>query len=154
MNFYEQLFKSISETDETNDQEDNNVCLITNETLEEDYITLDCGHKFNYVSIYNEVYQQKYKMSSTEVQNVNRFSIKCPYCREIQNSLLPPPPDTHKNLEKTKFVNFPLHSCMRPYLCSYVFKTGKKKGTKCSIPSFCDHCTRHIRYKKHNVTIS
>ena len=34
-------------------------CLITNEPLQKDYITLKCGHKFNYVPIFNEVLFQK-----------------------------------------------------------------------------------------------
>ena len=34
-------------------------CLITNEPLQKDHITLKCGHKFNYVPIFNEVLFQK-----------------------------------------------------------------------------------------------
>lgn len=147
MNFYEELFKSISNIDETDNITNDNVCLITNETLDDDHVKLECGHTFNYVPIYNEIYQQKYNKTSTEVQIVDRYSLKCPYCRNIQHGLLPPPQDKHGELGDTKFVNFPLHKCMKQHTCKYIFISGKNKGIQCSKPSFGDYCTRHIKYK-------
>ena len=65
----------------------NNICLITGEQLETNYIELDCKHCFNYIPIYNEVVYQKTKRLLD-----NRFlknnQIKCPYCRKINNNLL------------------------------------------------------------------
>ena len=36
-------------------------CLISNELLVCNYITLECNHKFNYLELYNEVVEQKTK---------------------------------------------------------------------------------------------
>ena len=39
-------------------------CLITNSDLDNNHITLSCGHKFNYYPLYEEVYSTKnYKKS-------------------------------------------------------------------------------------------
>jgi hypothetical protein len=37
-------------------------CLITDEKLRKDHITLKCGHKFNYVPLFKEVIFQKCSM--------------------------------------------------------------------------------------------
>ena len=42
-------------------EEKDNICLISNDKLEVNYITLGCGHKFNYLDLYNEVVYQKTK---------------------------------------------------------------------------------------------
>ena len=34
-------------------------CLISDDLLEDNYITLNCGHKFNYDSIYNQIKTSK-----------------------------------------------------------------------------------------------
>jgi hypothetical protein len=85
INFYEELSKSL------NSQEiktENKNCLITNEILTEKYIELKCGHCFNYIPLWKEIYNQKFAPSfqkSYKLQN----SIQCPYCRQIHNHLLP-----------------------------------------------------------------
>ena len=61
MAFFEQLYKSLDETDlDTN----NDVCLITGLPLTEHFVQLDCGHKFNYIPLYKEVINQKIKINS------------------------------------------------------------------------------------------
>ena len=50
MNFFEELMISISEEQE---QENDRVCLITNEPLVEPIITLECNHSFNYNAIFS-----------------------------------------------------------------------------------------------------
>ena len=49
LDFYEELYKSL-DIEETNEktEEDNNLCLITNQPLTEKSVELNCGHKFNY----------------------------------------------------------------------------------------------------------
>ena len=74
--------------DESMDVSSNEKCLISNEDLESNYIKLDCGHKYNYLDLYNEIVYQKTK----KILDNNRLKInemKCPYCRNITNKLLP-----------------------------------------------------------------
>lgn len=136
ISFYEELFKSINDVDDY----DLNECLISLQKLETDHVTLECGHKFNYKPIFDEVFRQKHLKSSYETQRLGKYDIKCPYCRNIQHSLLPP----HTEMQMT-YVNKPLHKCMKPHKCSYVFKNGVKKGTICNKPSFSDYCQGHIK---------
>ena len=81
--FYDALYKSLDDEDDTE-----NKCLITNLPLLDDCITLDCDHKFNYKSIYTEAYKQKTKNNAIELPNKSVY-FKCPYCRKIQEKLLP-----------------------------------------------------------------
>jgi hypothetical protein len=98
--FYEELKKMM---ENENDQDEGDVCKITLTPLLEDFVTLECGHKFNYDAIFNEIYQQKcvfmtYTFISAIHQIEKKFSnpkdctyfIRCPYCRNIQFSLIPP----------------------------------------------------------------
>lgn len=65
-----------------------NICLISQEKIQHNYIVLDCGHKYNYESIYNEMlYQQTKKLLDNRYIKFNQ--IKCPYCRYITNNNLP-----------------------------------------------------------------
>lgn len=155
MNFYQELFKSLSknDTDEeiSNTQisnNKNNLCLITNEPLSYIHVSLECGHKFNYEPIFQEIKHQKKKYSNIyEVQILDRFEIKCPYCRNIQKSLLPPPPKK-SGFESVYLVNRPIKYCMKPKnKCPYVFKGGKNKGTKCNKECYYIYCNNH--YKEH-----
>ncbi len=67
-------------------------CLITHSPLCSDHVTLVCGHKFNYDAIFNDVYNHKKKFNDLEMSRLKDTQIRCPYCRNIQNSLLPCPP--------------------------------------------------------------
>ena len=120
MNFFEELMISISEEHE---QENDRVCLITNEPLVEPIITLECNHSFNYNAIFNEVKNQKTIYNKLETQTLKRQQIKCPYCRNLQNKLLP----KFKDEEEIIGVNSPLKYCMYLNNCDYVFKSGKRK---------------------------
>ena len=89
--FHKLLMQELS-----NDSIDNfdNICLISNEPLEKDHITFTCKHKFNYIPIFNEIIRQKHhiihrKYNNLEVQKLTKFQMKCPYCRKIQNGILP-----------------------------------------------------------------
>ena len=53
--FNEQLMKALCESDDNEDK----VCLISNEILKDDHVELECGHKFNYESMFKELIQQK-----------------------------------------------------------------------------------------------
>ena len=97
INFYESLYKSL---DDDSDDEDN-LCQITGIPLDAKAITLECKHNFNYEALYKEIYNQRFvfktyeyiKLSNKEqkiLTDSNKdYFIKCPYCRNIQFSILP-----------------------------------------------------------------
>ena len=74
--------------DDINSQER---CMITQTPLYNDYVTLECGHKFNYDAIFNDIYNHKKRFHELETSRLQTSQIRCPYCRNIQNSLLPCP---------------------------------------------------------------
>ena len=86
VDFYDELYKSLDVVDDNASEETK--CLITNMILEEDYVKLKCGHKFNYIPLYNELKKQK-KNCNVDNYHANKLLIKCPYCRSFQAELLP-----------------------------------------------------------------
>ena len=81
---------------EINSNEDNNadlnfdnICLITNEPLFDKFVTMECGHKFNYIPLYNDLIKQKYFTNVMEESRLKINEIRCPYCRSISNQLIP-----------------------------------------------------------------
>ena len=58
ISFNEELMKMLNDNDNKNEDFENK-CLISGEELEDNFITLECNHKFNYKHIYNEVHKQK-----------------------------------------------------------------------------------------------
>jgi sarcosine oxidase delta subunit len=136
--FNEELLKMIC-TDDVDDE----CCLIDGDALENNHITLKCGHKFNYFNIFNEVKCQKTVKNNKEIQHLKKSQIKCPYCRNIQNGILP-----HiEGYEKIKNVNTPEKYVMKNNKCNYVFKSGKRKGLSCNKGCYYDNCKQHIKYK-------
>lgn len=86
ISFYEELYKSLDEDD--NNQEDN-LCLITNAPLSNHFVTMECGHKFNYEPLYNDILNHKKKYNNMERCILKTIEIRCPYCRKVQKNLLP-----------------------------------------------------------------
>ena len=119
----------------------NDFCLISNTKLTSTAIKLSCGHSFNYEPIYREVIKQKLNRSTLEVVKLAEYQIKCPYCRNIQEKLLP-----FLKIPGTKRlygVNHPLHKTMCNNLCEYQFKSGKNKGKTCDSICFFEYCNTH-----------
>ena len=98
INFQEELHKLLDEN--SDDEDDNNLCKITGLPLIDKYVSLECGHKFNYDAIYTEIYNQKIIFKTyTSFIPKNDFKkmrelqldyyIRCPYCRNIQFTILP-----------------------------------------------------------------
>lgn len=87
ISFYEELYKSLDEPESQEESAD--LCLITNSPLTENFVTLNCNHKFNYDAIYNDIHCHKKKYNSMERCAVKQKEIRCPYCRTIHPSLLP-----------------------------------------------------------------
>ena len=111
IDFYEELYKSIGqepkepkETKEPkeikegieqrnktgeDDQEEPFLCLISNMPLTENFVKMNCGHKFNYIPLYNDILNHKKKFNIMEHQSLKNIEIRCPYCRKVQQELLP-----------------------------------------------------------------
>ena len=92
INFFDELYKSLDVNEDTNKNEsDNNLCLISKLPLTEKFVKLVCGHKFNYVPLYNDIVNHKLKFNNMEgtQSHLKQNQIRCPYCRTVQNKLLP-----------------------------------------------------------------
>lgn len=68
---------------------DTNKCLITLSPLDNNHVTLECGHKFNYNAIFNDVYNHKKIFQHLESIRLKDNQLRCPYCRNIQQKILP-----------------------------------------------------------------
>ena len=81
------------------------VCLISNTPLDYNtFVTLECGHSFNYKPLFFDIMNHKKKFNSMEKIMLRSLEIRCPYCRNIQKSLLP----YYENMgiEKVHGVNY------------------------------------------------
>jgi hypothetical protein len=89
IDFYAELYKSLDVEEDF--EEDNNVCLITNQPLIDKHVIMVCGHKFNYIPLYYDITNHKQKFNGLESSNgkLNMHQIRCPYCRKKQDTLLP-----------------------------------------------------------------
>ena len=96
--------------------------------LEDNFITLDCKHKFNYAPLFHEVSSQK-SDNNLETTHLCINEIKCPYCRNITPKLLPYIPEYSLILKKG--VNAPLKYCIKLFDCSWKIKSGKNKNHLC-----------------------
>lgn len=141
INFHTELMKAISE-DELDESKDG-TCLITNAPLDENHITLECKHKFNYLPLYKEVVIQKSNKYSNDVAVLSVKEIKCPYCRNIQQKLLPFI-STIPGVERMFGVNSPEKYSMFNYTCAKIIRSGKRKGEVCGRPSFEKYCKIHV----------
>jgi hypothetical protein len=103
IDFYKELYESLHIN---NNHEETDTCLITNQLLTDRYVTLDCGHKFNYIPLYNDLKNHKKLFNCLEACNgrLNTNEIRCPYCRSKQSKLLPYYDDL--GVEKVNGVNF------------------------------------------------
>jgi hypothetical protein len=134
------------------------ICLLTNEKLSRNFITLPCGHQFNYLALCDEVTQSKQYLKYNKFP-LKSNQIRCPYCRTRHNNLLLWIPN-----EKVKY-NKLIHSLTKPLKhkeCQYCYKSGKSKGKKClDIRAYEDkdglvfcrkHRKQHEKKKKNSKT--
>lgn len=92
IDFYAELYGSLDNKNTENqiDDTNKNVCLITDEPLEANSITLTCNHKFNYVPLYKDLVNHKRKFNTMESSGALKHGeIRCPYCRHKQQFILP-----------------------------------------------------------------
>lgn len=143
------LFNELLENDNI-DVSNEEKCLISNEVLEENYIKLDCGHCFNYECLYNEIVYQKTK----KILDNNRLKIneiKCPYCRNITNKLLPF--YKYYNVNYIRGVNGPINFTMQLNNCQCVVKNKQTKmkeycNNNACITKYGMFCNKHLKYTK------
>ena len=92
IDFFNELYKSLDlEEENFKTEQDDNMCLITNLPLTDKYVRLECGHKFNYTPLYNDLVNYKTRFIHMENHTSSNFKqyIRCPYCRNKQLKLLP-----------------------------------------------------------------
>jgi len=145
IDFFSELNKELS----NNNTDLDNKCLITQTKLQDNYITLSCNHNFNYIPLYNEVVKQKTRCNSFETTILKLNEIKCPYCRTINEQLLPFIDMPGVNL--IRGVNCPKKLSMKLHSCEWKFKNGKNKGTRCDKSAiktdtgcFCDKHSKKL----------
>ena len=85
IDFYKEL------QDENNTDEYEDCCLISNNKLIDRFVTMECGHKFNYIPLYKDLVNHKTKFNNMEssVGTLKSDEIRCPYCRIKQTGILP-----------------------------------------------------------------
>ena len=110
INFYDNLY---NDTDDSDNECNNNneICLITYEPLTTNYVKMNCGHKFNYLPLFNDIVNHKLKYNNLEHYKSGRLKlneIRCPYCRNKQTTLLPY--YENSGFAKVNGVNFLDHS--------------------------------------------
>lgn len=137
MKLFEELLNQEEEIEE-------NICLITNEKLENNYIKLNCNHKFNYLALYNEVvYQKTKKILDNSRLKINE--IKCPYCRDVTDKLLPY--YKYYNIPSVRGVTNPEKYTMKIQECEH-----RRNNKKCSRPGCITKdgifCNIHMKIKK------
>lgn len=107
IDFYQELYNSLND-DKTPilSNEETQLCLITNLPLNDNFVELKCGHKFNYEPLYKDVLNHKKKFNNMEpIKSKLKYNqIRCPYCRNVQDELLPYYDDL--NYPKEHGVNF------------------------------------------------
>ena len=149
INFYDEINKI------DNDDYDN-ICLLSYEPLTDNYITLNCNHKFNYIPLYNEICKHKSKNNILECTNLNTNEIKCPYCRSITDKILPY--IIHDNIELKNGINYPSKYSLIINNCSWIYKSGKNKNCLCNSSSFINNnnnfCLKHHRLFEKNKKIN
>lgn len=138
--FNKQLLLLLCETDDEMNYE-KQTCLISGEELQDDHVVLKCKHRFNYVPLVNELINQK-QYTQLEIINLKQYDIKCPYCRNIQNGVIPY--NDKYNIDKISGVNWPPTKLYKGNTCSAILKSGKRKGMECGKACAGLYCPRHI----------
>ena len=122
-----------------NDNDNDNVCLITDEPLTAFHVRLECGHKFNYEPLYQEALRQKGRMGMHNYyEKIGTHQIKCPYCRSMTNQLLPYIGNSpHPVIKRLIGVNAPAHMCLPGAPCSAANKCQANAFYECNEKLYC-----------------
>jgi len=120
LNFYEELYKSLDATVQEDSSQE--LCLISNMPLTTNFVELECKHKFNYLPLYHDILAHKKLFNRLEHRVLKSQEIRCPYCRNVQKTLLP-----YYNIPGVKLehgVNYLDESLLNPKEC-FEFIKGK-----------------------------
>jgi sarcosine oxidase delta subunit len=131
--------------------EDQTKCLITDDPLVHNHVTLHCNHSFNYEPLFHSLKMNKKYYKSFD-PHVRSGKIKCPYCRKFTKGLLP----YIQSYEIVHGLNYPPSAVMK-HRCKYIMTRGKNKGIQCSSYTHDDACGKHSKLyetqqKKNNPT--
>ena len=150
---YKNIVNLINENEEKEVNIDNtqnnqsNICLISNDIISKKFniITLPCNHTFDYVNLYNEIYNQKYY--HYKISHIPSNCFRCPYCRKLYNGLIPY--FEIDNIEHIKGINGPPTKMLNLYNCDYIYKSGKNKNNKCNCNANKykngNYCVKHYK---------
>ena len=146
VDFWSQLSAEMESTNEPETES----CPLSYKPFDRNAISLPCGHKFNYVSLVNEIASFKgCRRRYLGFQSVEHLQIMCPYCRTIHNGVLPFIPDC--GVVKTPGVTAPGTRALPHRKCSHVLTSGARKGQICHAGGFesdyGDICERHYRLR-------
>lgn len=125
--------------------DESDICLISHEKKDESYIKLQCDHGFNFTHLFEEVKNQK-SYSKYNYNQLKLWQLRCPYCRSIQNKLLP----QREGYPKLNGINSPKRYIMYLNKCSYIFKRGKRKNQQCNEACEYTYCKTHMKYDSMN----
>ena len=92
IDFFSELYKSLDNVENNcKTEEDDKLCLITNQKLIDKFVKMECGHKFNYIPLFNDLVNHKKKFNNMEgtSTHLKMNEIRCPYCRKKSTGLLP-----------------------------------------------------------------
>ena len=66
IDFFSELNKLLNKENVKNENVKNeeNICLISNEELTDNFVKLNCGHSFNYLPLYKDLVNQKQTLPS------------------------------------------------------------------------------------------
>lgn len=131
-----------------NENKEQNKCLISDKILDENHITLDCNHKFNYIPLFNEVKNQKFTKNYFDTSRPLFHQIKCPYCRTITSKILP----YFSAIYDVKFngVNYNnKFKKVQMYKCEHVWpKLNKTCGDNACKTEYGCLCNKHYNLEK------
>jgi hypothetical protein len=141
MNSKDLFLNYLNETSETSETDEK--CLISNEALISNAITLECNHKFNYIELYNEVLEQKTK-KILDNSKLKLNEIKCPYCRAISKNLLPY--FKYYNTKPVRGVDNPPDLSIKLNECQYIEKNSEPCRKNACVTKFGLFCNNHVKY--------
>lgn len=118
------MYNGFADNDSDDKDDIDNQCLITRERLEDTHIILKCGHKYNYMPLFNYI-----------IKDTNK-NFTCPYCSQGILNTLPIRKINGKYIYNKK-INLPLENCI----------TDEHKCYTCGSPrGFNGTCIRHHKY--------
>lgn len=147
-----------SEVNSEVDINDDNLCMLTKTPLTDNYVTLPCGHKFNYTGLVKESASGKAPTRYRKHNFLHPGYTKCPYCRKHHYGLILWIPD--HNVKHIVGVTTMARNALPMQQCTYVKKSGKSKGQQCTsclaykskYGVYCrTHQSKMITYEKQSI---